>query len=121
MGNLLDSYLRRSPSDHRFASGREPAMILRSLVIMVGAFSAASAMAADLPKEGTFKGTYTAVGTYKQIKIGDRSLINIDDMGLQITNGFADRMTVHCWGTEEITNGETAGAGYCVAMDPTGV
>jgi hypothetical protein len=95
-------------------------MILRSLVILVGTFSAASVMAADLPKEGTFKGTYTAVGTYKLIKIGDRSLTNVDEMGLQITNGIADRMTFHCWGTEETNNGETAGAGYCVAMDPTG-
>ena len=95
-------------------------MTLRSLVIMVSAFSAANAMAADLPKEGAFKGTYTAVGTYKVIKIGDRSLTTVDEMGLQITNSIADRMTFHCWGTEETINGETAASGYCVAMDPTG-
>src|SRR5690242_18845926 len=94
--------------------------MLRSLVIMVGAFCTASAMAGDLPKEGTFKGTYTAIGTYKVITVGGRSLTTVDEMGLQMTNGVADRTTFHCWGTEETTNGETAASGYCVAMDPAG-
>ncbi len=30
----------------------------------------AAAMAADLPKEGTYKGTYAAVGTFKANPIG---------------------------------------------------
>lgn len=81
---------------------------------------ATSAMAADLPKEGTFNGTYTAIGTYKATKIGDRVLNIFDENGVQVTNGFGDHFTFHCWGTNEIANGDSTSQGYCVGTDPTG-
>ena len=98
-------------------------MKARKLPVVMGVIFgfAANAMAADLPKEGTFSGTYTAVGTYKAIKVGDRALSIADELGVQVTNGVADHMTFHCWGTGEVVNGEAAATdGYCVAMDPTG-
>jgi hypothetical protein len=80
----------------------------------------ASATAADLSKEGAFKGTYTAVGNYKSTKVGDRALNVFDEIGVQTTNGFGDHMTFHCWGTAEIANGESSNQGYCVGTDPSG-
>jgi hypothetical protein len=80
-----------------------------------------TAMAADLPKEGTFSGTCTGLGTFKTTKIGDdRALVTFDETGAQLTNGFADHTTFHCWGTVEITKGERITEGYCVGTDPTG-
>jgi hypothetical protein len=90
-------------------------MILCKLPVAMSVISgiATSAMAADLPKEGTFSGTYTAVGTYKTIKVGDRALSTADEMGLQVTNGVADHMTFHCWAPAKSSMGkpqETANA-----------
>jgi hypothetical protein len=49
---------------------------------------AVCAVAAELLKEGTFKETYTIVGTYKTTKIGDRALNVIDENGAQVTDGL---------------------------------
>ena len=98
-------------------------MMLRKLSVTMGVIFgfAASAMATDLPKEGTFSGTYTGFGTYRTIKIGsDRALNVFDENGAELTNGFADHMTWHCWGTGEVANGEAVEQGYCVGTDPTG-
>jgi hypothetical protein len=97
-------------------------MILRKWPALIGTISgfAVSAVAADLPKEGTFNGTYTGIGTYKTIKIGDRALTRFDENGVQVTNGFANHVTFNCWGTNEVTNGEAVSQGYCVGTDPTG-
>jgi len=69
-------------------------MKARKLPVVMGVIFgfAANAMAADLPKEGTFSGTYTAVGTYKAIKVGDRALSIADELGVQVTNGVADHI-----------------------------
>jgi hypothetical protein len=46
-------------------------------------------MAADLPKEGTFSGTYSAVGTTKAIPIGkERILLTFDENGLSEGEGL---------------------------------
>ena len=98
-------------------------MIVRKMPATVAAIFgvAVSAAAADLPKEGTYHGTYAAIGTYKEIKVGnDRSLDVFDENGVQVTNGVADHMTFHCWGTQEVTNGEGISRGYCVGIDPAG-
>jgi hypothetical protein len=97
-------------------------MMARRLPVTMGVIFgfAVSAMAADLAKEGAYTGTYSAIGTYKTIKIGDRSLTTADEMGVQVTNGVADHMTFHCWGTSETANGESIDSGYCVASDPSG-
>ena len=51
-------------------------MKLLSVVAALGVCTA-MAMAADLPKEGTFSGTYMASGTYKSSKVGDRYVVHV--------------------------------------------
>ena len=78
-------------------------------------------MAADLPKEGTWSGTYTGMGTYKATQIGpDRALVYLDVTGLVLSSGFPDHMTIHCWGTDNYTKGMGQFSGYCVGTDPAG-
>jgi hypothetical protein len=91
---------------------------LLAVIAVLGLMS--SAMAADLPKEGTFKGTFTDVGTYKTIKIGDRMLVIFDETGAQVTSGLADHTTSHCWGTTEVANSEASSEGHCGGIDPIG-
>jgi hypothetical protein len=94
---------------------------MHKLLAVIAVFGiVTSATAADLPKEGTFKGTFTYVGTYKATRIGDRMLVAFDETGAQITSGFADHMAFHCWGTTEVANHEAAGEGHCVGTDPGG-
>ena len=79
-----------------------------------------AAIAADLPKEGTFKGTLSSYGTYRTTKVGDLTLSVFDENGPQLTDGFADHMSLHCWGIGEVANGTLANQGYCVGTDPSG-
>jgi hypothetical protein len=80
-----------------------------------------AAMAADLPKEGTFRGTYSAVGTTKAIPIGEeRVLLTFDENGLTEDEGLFNHWTWHCWGLGDFTNGMGQSHGYCVGTDPAG-
>jgi hypothetical protein len=95
------------------------------LTIAAGAFLTSlslgtAAIGADLPKEGAFKGTFTSYGTYKTTKVGDLALTAFDETGPQLTDGFVDHMTLHCWGTTEAANGTRTQNGYCVGTDPSG-
>jgi hypothetical protein len=95
------------------------------LTITAGALFASlalgtAAVAADLPKEGSFQGTYTSFGTAKFSKAGEHTFMIFDETGAQLTNGFADHVTFHCWGTGDDTNGITTDLGYCVGTDPAG-
>ena len=95
------------------------------LTIAAGAFLTSltlgtAAIAADLPKEGTFKGTFSSYGTNKTTKVGDLSLTTFDETGPELTDGFADHVALHCWGIGEAANGITANHGYCVGTDPSG-
>jgi hypothetical protein len=84
-------------------------------------FGAAATMAADLPKEGTYSGTYSAFGTFKATSIGkERLLTTIDESIMTLTNGFGDHVIWHCWGSGDYTNGVGQDSGYCVATDPSG-
>jgi hypothetical protein len=56
---------------------------LAAVVAGLGLLAAGGAMAADLPKEGTFSATYTATGIYKSTKIGDRTLNVYDENAVQ--------------------------------------
>jgi hypothetical protein len=79
------------------------------------------AMAADLPKEGTYSGTYSGFGTAKATPIGkERLLVVLDESGLQLSNGLFDHTTLHCWGLADYTNGVGQSHGYCVSTDPVG-
>jgi hypothetical protein len=60
--------------------------------------------AADLPKQGTFKGTFSSYGTVKTNKIGDLTLTMFDETGPQVTDGFGDHVAFHCWGIGEAAN-----------------
>src|SRR5262249_19069667 len=80
-----------------------------------------AAMAADLPKEGTFSGTYYAVGTGKATRVGKELLLLVfDENGLSQSNGMLDHTTWHCWGMANFVNGVGAPHGSCVATDPAG-
>jgi hypothetical protein len=79
-----------------------------------------AAIAADLPKEGAVKGTFSSYGTAKTTKVGDLTLTIFDETGPQLTDGFADHVALHCWGIGETANGTAANQGYCVGTDPSG-
>jgi hypothetical protein len=90
------------------------------LAVAVVLFLGASAEA-QLPREGTYRGTYSGFGTIKATAIGkERLLVTFEENGLTLTNGFLDHMTWHCWGLADFTNGMGQAHGYCVATDPAG-
>jgi hypothetical protein len=78
-------------------------------------------MAADLPKEGNYKGTYFSRGTFKTNSLGkDRTLVVFDETGLQVTDGFLDHTTWHCWGMGDFAKGMGEHQGYCISTDTDG-
>jgi hypothetical protein len=114
--------LRQSTLDH----GEESTMQshtckLSAFTLSVTMFLGIAAMAADLPKEGTSVGTWSAVGTFKATTIGKERLLTSSDMdGLSLTNGFGDHVTWHCWGAGDYANGMGGDHGYCVGTDISG-
>ena len=75
----------------------------------------------QMMQEGTFSGTYSAFGTVKATPIGKERLLTVfDDNGFTVGQGLADRMTHHCWGMGDFTNGMGQDRGYCVGVDPAG-
>ena len=98
----------------------------RTCLLTVVALSAAmafgvAAMAADLPKEGTYSGTYAGFGTAKVTAIGkERLLVAFDENALSTANGFTDHMTWHCFGLQDVANGMAEAHAYCVGIDPDG-
>ncbi len=94
---------------------------LPALTLTAAMTFGATAMAADLPKEGTFNATYSAFGTIKVTTIGkERVMFVFDENGLTRSDGFLDHMTTHCWGMAEFVNGVGAPHGSCVSTDPDG-
>jgi hypothetical protein len=52
------------------------------------------AVAADLPKEGTFTTTYNGVGTYKTATMGKETVISSwEEIGMTAGNGLLDHLT----------------------------
>ena len=86
------------------------------------AFAAATPRAASAQtKEGTYKGTYAANGTFKATAIGkDRVLLVFEEYGMNLSDGFTDHFTWHCWGTGDYINGMGEDHGYCVGTGPDG-
>jgi hypothetical protein len=79
------------------------------------------ARAADLPKEGKYKGTTSGYGTYKSIPVGkERVLTTWDENGIVLTDGLFDHTSYHCWGTGDIIKGVEQDQGYCVSTDTAG-
>ena len=80
-----------------------------------------AAMAGELPKEGTYKGTYSAVGTFKVNQVDkDHAFSTLDETGLQLTDGVFDHTTWHCFGGSEIIKGQAVDQGHCIATDLAG-
>jgi hypothetical protein len=72
-------------------------------------------------KQGAYKGTYASYGTYTAVPIGQvRLQVSWDETAQQLTDGFADHTTWHCWGTGDYTNGMGQDLGHCVGTDPAG-
>ena len=95
--------------------------ILSAFTLSTSMVFGATAMAADLPKEGTFSGTYSAVGTSKTIPIGkERLSLMFDENGLTVDEGLFNHFTWHCWGLGDYTNGMGQDHGYCLGTDPAG-
>jgi hypothetical protein len=95
--------------------------ILSAFTLSTAMFFGISAMAADLPKEGTFSGMYSSLGTAKAIQIGkERLLLDLDENGQSLGKGLVDHMAWHCWGTGDFANGVGQYRGYCVGTDPVG-
>jgi hypothetical protein len=94
---------------------------MRSASALGAIFFWTAAMAADLPKEGTYGGSYYAVGTVKVTHIGkELTLFVFDENALSLGDGWFDHMTWHCWGIATFVNGVGAPHGSCVGMDPAG-
>jgi len=82
---------------------------------------ATSPVLAQMAKEGKYNGTYSAFGTMKTTQVGkNRLLMEFDENGLTLAQGFSDHLTHHCWGIGDFINGEGQEHGYCVGIDPSG-
>jgi hypothetical protein len=101
---------------------------MRSLTCRLSAFTLSTAMAfgvasmaADLPKQGTYSGTYSNPGTYKAYSIGkERAAASWEADGLTVGTGFLDHTAWHCFGLNDIASGLEQWHGYCVLTDPAG-
>ena len=72
-------------------------------------------------QEGTLIGTFVAFGTVKATTTGkERRLLAFDENGLSVSNGVLDRMTWHCSGLADFTNGVGQSQGFCAGHDPVG-
>jgi hypothetical protein len=77
--------------------------------------------AADIPKEGSYKGAYSAIGSEKVDNIGNDRLINtFNEFGLEVTNGFLDRTSWRCWGSGDFTKGTGGEEAICLGVDSDG-
>ena len=95
--------------------------MLSTFTLSAAVFLSTVATAADLPKEGTFSGQYSAVGTVKANSLGkERVLLIYDQNGLSVGEEIFNHSTWHCWGLGDYANGQGQDHGYCVATDPTG-
>src|SRR6201992_3284851 len=89
--------------------------MLSALALGTSMAFGAAAMAADLPKEGTYDDEYAAYGTFKATAIGkERVLVSFENNGLWLSKGFGNHMTWHCFGLTDITSGMEQFHGYCV-------
>jgi hypothetical protein len=95
--------------------------LLSVVTLTAGLSLGIAAMAADMPKEGTYKGTYSGVGTFKVNALDkDRVLVSIEEIGLNMSDGFLDHMTWHCWGNGDYVKGVGVDQGHCTATDLSG-
>jgi hypothetical protein len=95
--------------------------ILTGFTLITALALSPTTMAADLPKEGTFSGTYAGALTIKTYPVGKERAVGVmEDHSLTVGKGFLDHMTWHCLATISITTGKGYFNGYCVVTDPAG-
>jgi hypothetical protein len=95
--------------------------LLSGFTLSAAMFFGITANAGDLPKEGTYSGTYSAFGTIKATPIGKERLLAVaDENGVTVGNALMDHTTWHCFGLVDITRGMAQHHGYCVGTDPAG-
>jgi hypothetical protein len=79
------------------------------------------AKSTDLPKEGTFSGTYAGAFTLKTYTIGKERMVGVGDSNdFTVGKGFLDHMTWHCFTAFSVMTGMARFNGYCVVTDPAG-
>ena len=78
--------------------------------------------AADLPREGTYKGSYASSGQLKIIPVGkDRVLTAFsEEHGTSVTDGFLDHVTWLCGGMGNFVKGTGHLQASCVGTDQSG-
>ncbi len=92
-----------------------------TFTVLVAAAFTTAAIAADLPKEGTYSGTYSNPGTYKAYPVGkERVAVSWEADGATVGTGFLDHTTWHCFGLEDVASGTQQWHGYCILTDPAG-
>jgi hypothetical protein len=97
------------------------ACILSAFTLSAVMAFGATALAADMPKEGTFSGTYSGFNTFKPTTVGKEWLLSaVDVNGLTVGNGFLDHATWHCSLLYDVANGMAQWNGYCVTTSSTG-
>lgn len=95
--------------------------ILSAITLTLAMSLGAAAMAADMPKEGTFNGSWYGSGAGKATALGKEVLLSaFEQNALTLGNGLIDHLTWHCSGLYEMTKGMAEHHGYCVATDPAG-
>jgi hypothetical protein len=94
---------------------------LSAFTLSTAMFFGVAAMAADLPKEGTYSGTYSSYGTIKATAVGkERVVMTFDEHGLSLGKGIIDRIIWHCFGLIDVVSGIGQNQGHCVGTDPDG-
>jgi len=93
-------------------------VILAAFTLSVGTI----ATAADLPKEGSYKGVYTSSGQIRAVPIGKERVIVAfaDEHGQSVSDGFLDHVTWLCWGTGNFIKGTGHIQGTCIGTDHDG-
>jgi hypothetical protein len=95
--------------------------ILAAFTLSTTIFVGAAAMAADLPREGTWNTKYSAFGTAKSSTAGKDWTAGVsDETGVTVGDGLLDHFTWHCWGLSDTVKGTSQFHGYCTGTDPTG-
>jgi hypothetical protein len=98
-----------------------PSLLSAAVTLGAAMFVGAAAIAADLPKEGTFSGNETATGTYKVYPIGkDRAVLNYELNGVTVGSGLVDHVTRHCYGEGNIAGALEWYDATCIMTDTTG-
>ncbi len=114
--SFLQAYHAMSPNLMGISLMRARPRVLCASTLNLALFVGTAAIAADLPREGTFTGTFSGFGTYKVSSVGaERIFVAYDENGFSLSDGPLDHMTWHCWGTTDYINGIGQGQGYCVA------